>query len=167
MENNRNYFVAIALSVLILIAWQFLYINPKIEKERIAAEQTQANPAAGNQTTAGQTATGQTPAGVVPGGNESREQAIAKSARVTIDTPALSGSINLTGARLDDLKLKEYHETVDDKSPIITLLSPAPCATLTASRTSGRAGSIMPSNPTKTRSRSISDIASSYETRAT
>ena len=125
MENNRNYFVAIALSVLILIAWQFLYINPKIEKERIAAEQTQANPAAGNQTTAGQTATGQTPAGVVPGGNESREQAIAKSARVTIDTPALSGSINLTGARLDDLKLKEYHETVDDKSPIITLFSPA------------------------------------------
>ncbi|MBW9063485.1 membrane protein insertase YidC [Rhizobium herbae] len=131
MENNRNYFVAIALSVLILIAWQFLYINPKIEKERIAAEQTtQANPAAGNQTTAGQTATGQaatgqTPAGAVPGGNESREQAIAKSARVTIDTPALSGSINLTGARLDDLKLKEYHETVDDKSPIITLFSPA------------------------------------------
>ncbi|MFT2210683.1 membrane protein insertase YidC [Rhizobium giardinii] len=125
MENNRNYFVAIALSVLILIAWQFLYINPKIEKERIAAEQTQANPAAGNQTTAGQTATGQTPAGVVPGGNESREQAIAKSARVTIDTPALSGSINLTGARLDDLKLKEYHETVDDKSPIITLFSPS------------------------------------------
>ncbi|MEK1925814.1 MAG: membrane protein insertase YidC, partial [Rhizobium giardinii] len=130
MENNRNYFVAIALSVLILIAWQFLYINPKIEKERIAAEQTQANPAAGNQTTAGQTstgqtATGQTPAGAVPGGNESRELAIAKSARVTIDTPALSGSINLTGARLDDLKLKEYHETVDDKSPIITLFSPA------------------------------------------
>jgi len=122
--------VAIALSVLILIAWQFLYINPKIEKERIAAEQTQANPAAGNQTTAGQTATGQTttgqtPAGAVPGGNENREQAIAKSARVTIDTPALSGSINLTGARLDDLKLKEYHETVDDKSPIITLFSPA------------------------------------------
>ncbi|MBB5533661.1 membrane protein insertase YidC [Rhizobium giardinii] len=130
MENNRNYFVAIALSVLILIAWQFVYINPKIEKERIAAEQTQANPAAGNQTTAGQTATGQTttgqtPAGAVPGGNENREQAIAKSARVTIDTPALSGSINLTGARLDDLKLKEYHETVDDKSPIITLFSPA------------------------------------------
>ncbi len=127
MENNRNYFVAIALSVLILIAWQFLYVNPKIEKERVAAEQTQtqANPAAGDQTPAGQTATGQTPAGAVPGSNESREQAIAKSARVTIDTPALSGSINLTGARLDDLKLKEYHETVDDKSPIITLFSPA------------------------------------------
>ncbi|NNH28530.1 membrane protein insertase YidC, partial [Rhizobium sp. SEMIA 4085] len=37
----------------------------------------------------------------------------------------LSGSVNLAGARLDDLKLKGYHETVDKSSPIITLFSPA------------------------------------------
>ena len=42
-------------------------------------------------------------------------------------------------------------------SPVtITLLRPAPFATLIASLTSGRAGSIMPSSPTNTRSRSIS-----------
>ena len=35
------------------------------------------------------------------------------------------GSINLTGARLDDLSLKDYHETVDKNSPIIQLLNPA------------------------------------------
>nr|WP_275791005.1 membrane protein insertase YidC [Rhizobium gei] len=125
MQNNRNYFVAIALSVVILIAWQFLYINPKMERERIAAEalqsQTQSNQPAGSK--AGTTT--QPAEGSVPGSSENREQAIAKSARVSIDTQALSGSINLTGARLDDLKLKEYHETVDDKSPIITLFSPA------------------------------------------
>jgi hypothetical protein len=63
--------------------------------------------------------------GAVPGAVETRDQAIAKSARVSIDTAAVSGSINLTGARLDDLKLKGYHETVDDKSPIITLFSPS------------------------------------------
>jgi len=124
MENNRNYFVAIALSVLILIAWQFLYVNPKIEKERVAAEQsqTQASPATTDQAATSQA---QPTGGAVPGAVETRDQAIAKSARVTIDTPALSGSINLTGARFDDLKLKEYHETVDDKSPLITLFSPA------------------------------------------
>ena len=33
---------------------------------------------------------------------------------IQIDTPTVSGSINLKGARLDDLRLKEYHETVDD-----------------------------------------------------
>ena len=36
MEKNRNYFVAIALSVLIVIAWQFLYMNPRIEAQRRA-----------------------------------------------------------------------------------------------------------------------------------
>ncbi len=48
-----------------------------------------------------------------------------KHPRIAIDTDALSGSINLAGARLDDLKLKGYHETVDKSSPIITLFSPA------------------------------------------
>lgn len=128
MENNRNYFVAIALSVLILIAWQFLYVNPKIEKDRLVAEAQQAQTqAAGKPAADGQAATGQAqPAnGAVPGAVETRDQAVAKSARLIIDTPALDGSINLTGARFDDLKLKEYHETVDDKSPLITLFSPS------------------------------------------
>ncbi|WP_457582156.1 membrane protein insertase YidC [Ensifer canadensis] len=130
MEKNRNYFVAIGLSVLILVAWQFLYVNPKIEKERIAAEALQAQQAQQAQsqpgTTAQQPATGQAlPGGTVPGTGENRDQALAKSARVAIDTPALSGSINLTGARFDDLKLKAYHETVSKQSPIITLFSPA------------------------------------------
>ena len=53
-----------------------------------------------------------------------REAAIAASPRVALDTPSLSGSINLIGARLDDLRLKNYHETVDDSSPTIVLLSP-------------------------------------------
>jgi len=44
---------------------------------------------------------------------------------VAIDTPALKGSINLTGGRLDDLELKKYRETVEPTSPIITLLSPS------------------------------------------
>ena len=38
--------------------------------------------------------------------------------------PALKGSISLKGARIDDLKLAEYHETVDPKSPEIVLLTP-------------------------------------------
>ena len=38
MKNNRNYFVAIALSVLIVLAWQFFYMNPRIEAQRRAQE---------------------------------------------------------------------------------------------------------------------------------
>ncbi|KQV20763.1 insertase [Rhizobium sp. Root1203] len=130
MQNNRNYFIAIALSVLIVLGWQFLYMNPRIEAQRKAelaqkaqqhTEQTQT-PAAGGATTAqtnGAAPTGQAPA------TTTLADALAKNPRVAIDTPALSGSINLAGARLDDLKLKGYHETVDDSSPIITLFSPS------------------------------------------
>ncbi|MGQ3276748.1 MAG: membrane protein insertase YidC, partial [Shinella sp.] len=131
MENNRNYFVAIAMSVVILIAWQFLYVNPKLEKDRVALEAQQAQIQQTTTTAGGTTTTATGTSGTLPGGaatgttTETREAALARSARVEIDTPSLSGSINLTGARFDDLKLKGFHETVDKTSPIITLLSPA------------------------------------------
>ena len=135
MDNNRNYFVAIALSVLVLVAWQFLYVNPRVDEERRANETQQESvtrdPSPGQE---GQPA----PEGVAPGGElpgasgetvevsaMSRQAALEQAPRLPIDTPALTGSINLTGARFDDLSLKGYHETVDDESPIITLLSPA------------------------------------------
>jgi YidC/Oxa1 family membrane protein insertase len=51
----------------------------------------------------------------------------------------------LSAARFDDLKLKGYHETVDDSSPIITLFSPSdtqgrllmPNSAISATRPSG------------------------------
>jgi YidC/Oxa1 family membrane protein insertase len=132
MEKNRNYFIAIALSVVIVLGWQFFYMNPRIEQQRIAEEARQAQQAQQqSQTTNNSAAPGAAVNGALPGSASqpaatvTREESLAKSQRVTIDTQAVSGSINLTGARFDDLKLKEYHETVDDSSPIITLFSPA------------------------------------------
>lgn len=96
-----------------------------MKRSRAAQTQQTTTTAGGTSTTA--TATN----GALPGGaatattTETREAALARSARIAIDTPSLSGSINLTGARFGDLKLKEFHETVDKTSPIITLLSPA------------------------------------------
>jgi YidC/Oxa1 family membrane protein insertase len=132
MEKNRNYFIAIALSVLIVLAWQFLYMNPRMEAQQRAEEARQALQGDATQTSspespgAQSTGSGNLPGGTAPGQTPvTRDQALAKSQRVQIETPAVIGSINLTGARLDDLKLREYHETVDDRSPIITLFSPA------------------------------------------
>ncbi|MCX7303493.1 MAG: membrane protein insertase YidC [Hyphomicrobiales bacterium] len=134
MENNRNFFITIALSVLILTLWQVFYMNPKIEgqrqtarieQERLAAEQ-KVNP----QDPAPAGAAPAAPAGAVPGapggtpGAANRDSAVAASQRVKIDTPSLTGSINLTGARLDDVRLKRYHVTVNDSSPTIELLNP-------------------------------------------
>ncbi|MCP4318371.1 MAG: membrane protein insertase YidC [Hyphomicrobiales bacterium] len=145
MEQNRNFFIAIGLSVLILIAWQFLYVSPKIERERAAQEALQEQQAA-QQTPQSSQPSSDTPSTStdlpqastttttgLPGGTTAsesattvtREAALDQAVRITIDTPALTGSLNLAGARFDDLKLKGYRETVNPSSPIIELLSPA------------------------------------------
>jgi YidC/Oxa1 family membrane protein insertase len=138
MENNRNYFLAIGLSVLIFVGWQVIYVAPKVEREQLAqqalieqqAATAQANGTDGSlpsATTSGG-ATAQLPnlQGVPQVEAIAREDALAESgARVLIETPALSGSINLMGARLDDLILNDYRETIDPESPKVILFSPA------------------------------------------
>jgi len=54
-----------------------------------------------------------------------RAAAIAASPRVTLDSRDLFGSIDLKGARIDDVSLKAYRETPDPHSPNIVLLSPS------------------------------------------
>jgi YidC/Oxa1 family membrane protein insertase len=59
--------------------------------------------------------------GSAPGQIMTREAALAASPRVRIETPNVAGSIALKGARIDDLALIKYRETVDPKSPPIVL----------------------------------------------
>ncbi|WP_127520793.1 membrane protein insertase YidC [Mesorhizobium sp. Z1-4] len=132
MENNRNFFITIALSVAILTLWQVFYMNPRIEAQQEAARIEAERQASEEATTAG---SGDLPSaqartsGDLPAGNETAPggdvQASASSGRVRIDTPTLSGSINLTGARLDELVLKDYRVSVDKNSANVELLRPA------------------------------------------
>ena len=134
MENNRNFLIAMALSIAVLIGWQYFVVSPRMDAQRQTIEATQRAD--------GSLQTPQTPAGTdqaqtaAPSGRESvisspqlplsedREAVLSQGRRIAIDTPQLTGSINLTGARIDDLRLKNYHETVDDTSPTIVLFSP-------------------------------------------
>lgn len=139
MKNNQNVIIAVALSFLVIVGWQFLIVGPKLEAERQrqAAQQTEQgpttpSPASGTAPTApAAPGTATTPAvssappsaasaGVLP-----RDQALAGSGRVKIDTPSLKGSINLTGGRIDDLLLADYRDTVEPTSPLVQLFSPA------------------------------------------
>lgn len=136
MQDSRNMILAIVLSVAVLFGWQYFVAGPKMEQAAKQAEMQAAQTAAANpQATAGAGAGLPTPsadgtvaqpqpsAGTAPI-YANRADAVAAQPRVKIDTPSLTGSINLVGARLDDVELKNYHETVDDSSPIITLLNP-------------------------------------------
>ncbi len=140
MIENRNTILAVILSGLVLIAWQYFYNIPTMEKQRAAqqaelAQKQAANPTATPATPANPTGTPATPGtptqAPIPGAPataapvQSRASAIAASPRVKIDTPNISGSISLTGARIDDVALVRYRETVDPKSPAIELFSPS------------------------------------------
>src|SRR3981189_1273623 len=134
MIDNRNTILAVILSGLVLIAWQYFYNVPQMEKQR-ALQQTQselakptphATPGTSPQT--GTAPTPNTPATNQPGSAApvvSRDTAIASVPRVKIDTPRVSGSISLKGARIDDLALVQFRETVDPNSPPIILYSPS------------------------------------------
>lgn len=64
------------------------------------------------------------PTADAPAALRDRAIVLAESPRVAIDTPSLKGSINLKGARIDDLVLVKYDETTAKNSPPIHLLSP-------------------------------------------
>ena len=53
----------------------------------------------------------------------SNAKAVADADRIKINTPRLEGSLSLLAGRIDDLRLKDYTETIDEGSPIVTLLS--------------------------------------------
>ena len=140
MIENRNTILAVILSGLVLIAWQYFYNIPTMEKQRAAqqaelAQKQAANPAAapGANQPAGttpaapaqQTGAPATSPAAAAAPVQPRATAIAASPRVKIDTPNISGSISLTGARIDDVALVRYRETVDPKSPAIELFSPS------------------------------------------
>ena len=133
-EDTRNLFLAIALSVLVMAAWQYFYAGPLYQREHQAQmEANQANTASPTeaQPTAAPTASPPgAPVAATPPGAPMREapgtvsQVLAASPRVAIDTPSVGGSIDLKGGKIDDIILKDYHETVDPKSPNVRLFSP-------------------------------------------
>jgi len=139
MTDNKNTILAIVLSALVLIGWQYFVGMPqeKARQEQLQQQQKQAaqpqpgQPVQAPPQGAPASAPGNT-APQVPGGptaaaatSLSRADALRASPRVPIKTDSLEGSIALKGGRIDDLALIKFRETVDPKSPPIFLLSPS------------------------------------------
>ncbi|MEM7644155.1 MAG: membrane protein insertase YidC [Pseudomonadota bacterium] len=128
-EQNKNLILATVLSALVLLIW-FLLFPPEQQAPGVTdtglpgSTQTDGTGAL-TPPAAPDTPLAATPGAVVATPEESREAALEASARVPVETPRLTGSISLTGGRIDDLSLKDYRETLDDDSPIVTLLTPA------------------------------------------
>ncbi|MEZ5851037.1 MAG: membrane protein insertase YidC [Hyphomicrobiaceae bacterium] len=146
-DNQKNLLLAIVLSLMILLGWQYFFVSPKIKDEqaRKAREQqvqTAAKP--GSAPAATPTATPQSttpPASTKPGATPpaattappataasifaTRADALKAGPRVTLETPNLKGSINLKGGRIDDLSLVQFRQAAAKDSPPVDLFSPS------------------------------------------
>lgn len=125
MTDQRNMFLAIVLSMVILFGWDYFFgIEPEpIESPAATETAIDAN---------GLTAPSVDPSGALglsaPGmgaPQRNRDDVLTDVSRVQISTDSLHGSIPLKGLRFDDLTLVKYRETVDPESAEIVLLSPA------------------------------------------
>jgi len=124
MHDQNNVFYAVALSIVILITWQYFFATSFLGKPTTqkTSQIGVVAPDAGSRPQAQATGTQAVANTQQP---LLRQEALARSQRVAIDTPRLRGSIALTGGRIDDLSLIQYRETIDPKSRPIELLSPS------------------------------------------
>ncbi len=113
--NQGNLFLAVALSLTLLLGFHYFYERPHQEELRRAAALKEAAKAMEKDVAA-------KPAVETP---QDRAALIAASKRVAILSAQVQGSINLTGARFDDIALPYYRETLDPQSPAVVLLSPS------------------------------------------
>jgi YidC/Oxa1 family membrane protein insertase len=122
MQDQKNLILAIVLSVAIILLFQLVLAPEK-------ATPPQGQPATTQQARPG---TAPVPPGTAPGTAKpetrpqpkSRAEALAAAARVKIDAPKVTGSVSVKGGLLDDVTLRDYHETVDARSPGVHLLNP-------------------------------------------
>lgn len=136
---QRNVFLAIVLSLIILLGWQYVVVGPQAEKDRAAREAAEAQKKAAGQVATPTPQPGASPPALggvprppgvsVPGTSavptaRSRQDIVSGGERVNLDSKLLTGSISLKGARLDDLTLTQYREEVQKDSPNIVMLSP-------------------------------------------
>jgi YidC/Oxa1 family membrane protein insertase len=110
--------LAIVLSALVLIGWSLLSdkIFPTAAPQTQHVENGKVKPVPQPQAD---------PTADAPRVIRNREAVLAESPRVQVETPNLEGSINLKGARIDDLVLVDHGESIAKDTKPVRLLSPA------------------------------------------
>ncbi|QZD88778.1 membrane protein insertase YidC [Qipengyuania aurantiaca] len=125
MENSRNFVLVLTLSLAVLIGWQWAmdHFYPQPDDVPVTAEKvdTPAEAAAVAHTRTGGL---QDPAALAQE-EADLATALASPERLVIDSPKIAGSINLQGAFLDDVVLKDYAASTDaDDDEPVRIFSP-------------------------------------------
>lgn len=124
MEQKRL-FAAIAISICILLAFDLFGRPSKQAQQQQQQQQTEQVQHLQQP--------GPTPGPVSPLRTPGEASAAvgaptSPAERLPVTGPRVEGSLSLRGARLDDLVLRDYHETVDRNSPLVRLFAPRDAA---------------------------------------
>ncbi|AGI73611.1 inner membrane protein OxaA [Octadecabacter arcticus 238] len=119
-DQNKNIILATALSFIVILTWFVLFPPPEVAEQAPTTEITTTD-----GTTLGVDAQIPEQVGEVAVlAPLSAEDVIADAPRLVIDSESLTGSLSLTGGRIDDLSLKGYRETLKPDADLVRLLSP-------------------------------------------
>jgi len=125
VDNQRNIILAVLLTALVLFGWDAAvrYFYPHADKPAEQAEVAKEEPVANlpKPTREGGLRTEE----AIAAERRDLKSALAVGGRVPVQAPGLSGSINLTGAIVDDLTIRRHRETVDKDSGPVRIFSPA------------------------------------------
>ena len=125
MSDTSRLFSALILSMATIFAWNYFYVNPKMEKQKeIAAAVEASKPAKATQTQVTNPVDAISSQLNQLNAQVTREEALKTSQRIKISTDRLHGSINLSGGMVDDLTLAKYRQELDKSSPEVVLLAP-------------------------------------------
>jgi YidC/Oxa1 family membrane protein insertase len=118
VEDRRNIIMAVLLTGLILFGWPVIagYFFPAPPKPAVSSTKTAEG--GSSDSTKIDTKAAETKA-------VSLGSALAASGRVAIETPKLKGSVNLEGARIDDLLLLAHRTELAKTAPPVRLFSPS------------------------------------------
>lgn len=122
-SNTRNLILFMVCAMGLLLLYDMFVLQPQSREQRAAREAAELAEQAPPPADTAPDATGVDFSVDRPAAGLTRENALARFERIEIDTPALSGTLALTGARLDDLRLLRYNTEVDSGVPV-TLLNP-------------------------------------------
>ena len=130
MDDKRNIIMAVLLTGIILFGWPLLMETffPEMVQKNEAVEQSEDSTDTRNDPSVPDVST-------TPGASDiatattakavTLKQALKSGNRVAIETPRLKGSINLVGARFDDLTLTDHRVALDKDSAPVRLFAPS------------------------------------------
>jgi len=122
--DTKNLAIAIALSLAILLGFQYFYEIPREKVRQAEMAQKREAQAAAQKASPAQPAVTPAQAAASAGQPVSRPDALGLSQRISIDADAVSGTVSTLGGRFDDLVLKRYQDTIKKDSKAVTLLHP-------------------------------------------